>query len=402
MYKDKKELIRQIIYDTYNYNFFDPRGWTFYTEELFPAIREYSWIFCNLIDYRFAKFDYIFKNYYSTGLHIMNFEELVQLSSNNQNNLVFMFVYNFTKYYFDHWYDIYFVNGTFTSRLSVEIYSMIFFSTNLSLYFIILLFLLFIMKWNYDFTQVSYIYRSDVFLYYQFIFYDFLTLVLNKYESSEEAICLVVLWPWCILLVFTHSFSYDNNEILFIFVEWGMPIVYGFFLLFEHLWNFGSYFFIYLNGGRGRRSFIIVIIEDILTFIIIIIRVSLQTVRGLLCGFFHNFFRGIYDNVYELFYVYQHYSEWNMPVQTSNAIIDLTLFFTYWYLIALTMLFVYAILFLQLLFLVIAVWLFCRCWFISSGNNVDVDTCYFDYTWNHKYNKINNKRDLNLKNNTNY
>jgi hypothetical protein len=67
--------------------------------------------------------------------------------------------------------------------------------------------------------MVGYTTRTNFTLFYQFITYDFLTLVLNKYESSEEAICSIVLWPWCFLLVFTHVFLIDNNEIIFIFVE---------------------------------------------------------------------------------------------------------------------------------------------------------------------------------------
>jgi hypothetical protein len=41
--------------------------------------------------------------------------------------------------------------------------------------------------------MVGYTTRTNMTLFYQFIVYDFLTLVLNKYESSEEAICMVVL-----------------------------------------------------------------------------------------------------------------------------------------------------------------------------------------------------------------
>jgi hypothetical protein len=41
--------------------------------------------------------------------------------------------------------------------------------------------------------MVGYTNRTNMMLFYQFIIYDFLTLVLNKYESSEEAICALVL-----------------------------------------------------------------------------------------------------------------------------------------------------------------------------------------------------------------
>ena len=211
-----------------------------------------------------------------------------------------------------------------------------------------------------------------------------------------------VLWPWCFLLVFTHAFLVDNHEVLFIFIEWGLPIVCGFFLLFEHLWNFGSYFFIYLNGGRGRRSLVITLIEDVLTFFIVIIRVSLQVVRGLLCGFFHNFFRELNDMAIDLYHLYVQYTDWSIPFLTSaSPFMDFIFFCAKWYLIGFLLLFTYAIMFLQLLFLVIAVWLFCRCWFISSGELLYTETTHFDYMWNKKamntFDFYDCRRDENLK-----
>jgi hypothetical protein len=41
--------------------------------------------------------------------------------------------------------------------------------------------------------MAGYTSRTGMSVFYQFIVYDFLTLVLNKYETSEEAICIVVL-----------------------------------------------------------------------------------------------------------------------------------------------------------------------------------------------------------------
>jgi hypothetical protein len=68
-----------------------------------------------------------------------------------------------------------------------------FFNPYINMYFIFILTLLYLTKWHYDYSMVGYTTRTNMTLFYQFIVYDFLTLVLNKYESSEEAICMVVL-----------------------------------------------------------------------------------------------------------------------------------------------------------------------------------------------------------------
>ena len=329
----------------------------------------------------------------------MSYSDLINIRLKNKSNFIFHLALAYIENYITQWYYIYYISGTFYSSTIIDITIISFFYFHINIYFNFLFLLLLLIKAHFDFSQVSECTRSNIALFYQFIIYDSLTLVLNKYESSEEALCIVVLWPWCFLLVFTHVFLIDNNEILFIFIEWGLPIVYGFFLLFEHLWNFGSYFFVYLNGGRGRRSMLIVIIEDILTFFIVIIRVSLQVVRGLLCGFFHNFFRGIYDSIFDLYHAYLYYSDWSVPFfYASSTTADLVYFGLWWYAIAFTLLFVYIILFLQLLFLIIAVWLFCRCWFISSNNGLGNEVVIFDYLWNKRLERIDSRHDDNLKN----
>jgi len=328
----------------------------------------------------------------------MNYSELVNFRFRRNHEFIFYLAFSYVDSYVSQWYCAYCLDGSFISSVIVENMIISFFSTHFDLYFLFLFFFLLTIKAHFDFSQVVECTRSNIVLFYQFILYDSLTLVLNKYESSEEALCIVVLWPWCFLLVFTHIFLVDDNEVLFIFIEWGLPIVYGFFLLFEHLWNFGSYFFVYLNGGRGRRSIFIVIIEDILTFFIVIIRVSLQVVRGLLCGFFHNFFRGVYDKVFDLYHVYLYYSDWSVPFFHTNPTAQLIYFFLGWYIIAFTLLFVYIILFLQLLFLIIAVWLFCRCWFISSANGSNNENVIIDHLWNRKDYYTDSRYNTRLKN----
>jgi hypothetical protein len=78
-----------------------------------------------------------------------------------------------------------------------------------------------------------------------------------------------------------------NHNILFSFAEWGLPIIYGLFLLIEHCWAFGVYILVYLVGARGRKSFIVILLEDIVALLILIVRVLLQSIRGLIVGMFH-------------------------------------------------------------------------------------------------------------------
>ena len=388
--------MQQVIYSEYSFNIFDSRNWTFYTKELFPVIREHSWVFCDSIDTMASGLDEIFANFYNLGTHVMNYDEIMDLKNKNSNNFFFLFVVSFVETYFSLWYGSLVENDNQVQLFVMDIVLYQFFNSYINVYFTILLALLALLKWHYDYSMVGYTTRTNITVFYQFIIYDFLTLVLNKYETSEEAICIIVLWPWCFLLVFTHVFLIDNNEVLFIFVEWGLPVVYGFLLLIEHLWNFGSHFFVYLNGGRGRRSLIITIVEDILTFFIVIIRVSLQVVRGLLCGFFHNFFREVSDKLTNIYHMYCFYADWRIPFLSYGAFVDFVSVCARWYFLGFTLLFVYAILFLQLLFLIIAVWLFCRCWFISSTNISDHNVCG-DYIWNKKWSSYDHRRDIFLR-----
>jgi hypothetical protein len=121
-----------------------------------------------------------------------------------------------------------------------------------------------------------------------------------KFESYEESLTTFIFWPWCIFLIFTHLVEIENQEVFFIFIEWGLPIIYGFILISEYIFNFGKYIYIYLNGAKGRSIFIITLLEDFVAFSIIFARVSLQVIRGILCGFFHDFFRELSDFIFDV------------------------------------------------------------------------------------------------------
>jgi hypothetical protein len=254
--------------------------------------------------------------------------------------------------------------------------------------FIIIIIIFFFLKWNYDYLIVTESQRSSLIVFYESIIYSWINFVSLKFESYDEALCVIIIWPWCVFLIFTHIFAFDNNESFFIFIEWGLPVIYGYLLLSEHIWNFGQYFFVYLNGSKGRRLLTITLIEDLVSFIIILSRVSLQVVRGLICGFFHDFFREMSEYLFDTWFLYYEFIS-NTTPQSLFVKKDLFLFFVDVYIIAFTLLFIYAILFLQLLFLVIAVWIFCRCWFISSVTNSTSNHKNFDIKFsNVNFNKI--------------
>ena len=188
----------------------------------------------------------------------------------------------------------------------------------------------------------------------------------GKLETHEEVLCLLILWPWCVFLVYTHLFYWAGDFHNFAFAEWFLPVVYGLILLSEHLWAFGSYFFIYLNGMAGRSTLLITFIEDLMAVFIMVLRVCLQAIRGLIVGLFHFACREALLNMTRWWSIDEMFSEgYGFSVLgISYAYGLLVLWADFWLaigsLVALT-----ALMFLQLTFLMVAVWLFCKCWYTS-------------------------------------
>ena len=190
----------------------------------------------------------------------------------------------------------------------------------------------------------------------------------DKVDSLEEILSLVVLWPWSFFLVITHLFYFENFDVIFGFSEWGLPVLYGISLLIEYFWSFGTYILVYLLGIRGRGSSIITFIEDCVTITIMLARILLQIIRGLIVGMFHSICREALLNMIKW---------WNNEIwfvdKYSCAYIDLSynydliVYFIDLILASNGLVAVMAIMFLQLIFLVVSIWLFCKCWFISWG-----------------------------------
>jgi hypothetical protein len=167
--------------------------------------------------------------------------------------------------------------------------------------------------------------------FFLMLYEEFILLWVNfasiKFESYEEALCIIILWPWCIFLVFTHIFSIENNEVFFIFVEWGLPVVYGYLILIESIWLFGVYFLVYLNGGRGRKFLLVTLVEDLIAFIILLARVTLQVVRGIICGLYHDFFKELTEYIIDTWESYRLYAIWQVPFIKKYYPLDYIFFF---------------------------------------------------------------------------
>jgi len=209
----------------------------------------------------------------------------------------------------------------------------------------------------------------------------------DKVESIEEIICLCILWPWCVFLIFTHLFSFDNHSFIFGFAEWGLPVLYGLILLTEHFWTFGTYILVYLMGTRGRKSFILTFIEDVVAIAIMIARVVLQSIRGVIVGMFHFICREALLNMTK-WWNNEFWFNHGMGAELDSlaGVKDIIGVIADFSLAAGSLVIVMAIMFLQLIFLIVSVWLFCKCWFISwPADNASID--------------IKNKFFLNLKKN---
>ncbi len=197
---------------------------------------------------------------------------------------------------------------------------------------------------------------------------------LDKVESTEEIICLIILWPWCFLIIFSHLYTVANYDYTFGFAEWGLPVTYGLIMLLEHWWAFGAYIFLYITNTKGRRSLLITIFEDIISMVILIARVLLQAVRGVIVGMFHFICR---EAIWNMTSWWTHNNHANTSIALEDSSLTsihpiLNLVFN----VLLTggsFVIITAIMFLQLIFLIVSVWLFCKCWFISWNKTTCVN-----------------------------
>lgn len=356
-------MYSNISFFTFNYNIYNENNWGYIIKKLYLFYKNIILNSNNIL------INYYTDNsikYYSNNILYEDFNFLNNFFKTDVLFIIFnqstIFLYYFLYFEFNN----FIINS---NNFNINLYTYLNFFFISMLFFIIIFFIVLIFFFDYSAVQET----TRIFfliLYEEFILI-WIRIISIKFESIEEAICIIILWPWCIFLIFTHIFTVDNNEIFFIFIEWGLPIIYGYLILIENIILFGSYFFVYLNGSRNRKLLIITLIEDIISFIILLARITLQIVRGLICGLYHDFFRELIEFITDNWELYWFYVLWQVPFFKNYYSIDFFFFYIDWYIISFTLLFIYIILFLQLLFLLIAVWLFCRCWFISTRSIVN-------------------------------
>lgn len=188
----------------------------------------------------------------------------------------------------------------------------------------------------------------------------------DKVETTEEILVLFILWPWCVFLIFSHTFGFSEHTVVFGFAEWGLPVMYGYILLLEHVWIFGTYIGVYLMGVRARKSIIINLIEDLIAMTIMIARVSLQMVRGIIVGMFHLICREALLNMNRWWINDIWVTSGSAGASSRRSCnLDMLTLWVDWWLAVGSLVVVTAIMFLQLIFLIVSVWLFCKCWYIS-------------------------------------
>jgi hypothetical protein len=140
------------------------------------------------------------------------------------------------------------------------------------------------------------------------------------------------------------------------FAEWGLPVIYGFILLVEHIWMFGSYIVVYLMGVKTRKSAIANVIEDLIAMTIMVGRVGLQTIRGLIVGMFHFICREAVLNMTRWWF-YDSVANHGLGTACSNTSFSgdlLVLWCDFWLAVG-SLVVVTAIMFLQLTFLFVCV-----------------------------------------------
>ncbi len=137
-------------------------------------------------------------------------------------------------------------------------------------------------------------------------------------------------------------------------------------MLVEHIWAFGLFFLTYLVGARGKNSGLITAAEDGIVSLILIIRVLLQAIRGIIVGLLHFICRELVWSLAPLWT-----TNFVVTAQTAESATNPTHTWYIQFLVCdilttgISFAVITAVMFLQLLFLFISVWLFCKCWFIS-------------------------------------
>lgn len=249
-------------------------------------------------------------------------------------------------------------------------YSFYFFDKNFNLIFYFLIIYLIIDLNIFNFFKKKLILQKINNFFNTYLFYFF-----EKSESSNEGIILLKIFIFFIFILISNFFFFDYYTNFIMFLDWYLPIIFGIFIIIENIIIITIYIYIYLTGSKQRKFFIGLICEDLINFIILNSRIFLQLIRGIICCAYHDFLRNNLFNFFNNFYLELFFDETTPFYHTLNLL--------FFFIISIFLnTFAIILMFLQILFLFLAIWLFTKCWFISYKNGF-----IFNYLIKNKFNE---------------
>ena len=332
----------------------------------------------NLFDIFFSILNYIL-NYNIDGF-FENADRIIQFNLIfNGHEFFFIEFNNFLNNYF-------FISFNFLFKQNNFYYIALFLDSNYLNFFFLIIYFLIIFK---IFKNYFFIIFENSAIFFIKVISKFYIILLKffgeKFESIEEGFLFIKFIPFFIFLFFIHLFYIDNLSYYLIFLEWSLPVLFGILIIIESLWLFSSYIFIYLNGSSNRKIFIITLTEDVINLSILIARILLQMVRGIICGLYHDFFREIsMILIFKMQLINHQMLFFTAPYNIFYMMYTVNMYFIIFLIISFTVF----LMFLQILFLFLAVWLFCKCWFKSIFYQSKLYIIKNNYS-NNKFNTIN-------------
>ena len=331
-------------------------------------LREYSFYNFNFFNLNFFDFFDFFFNYFFFK---------------NNNFFLFNFVYclyNLLKQ--KNYFEI--INFNFINILINKLYInnnffKLFFISFFNIFFFIFFFIFFLKMFFNFFFGILEIKKENIFKKFLFFFFTYFKFFNEKLESTEESFLFFKFWFFFLFLFFTHFYFYNNFTNIFIFIEWSLPVFFGILIILESIWIFSSNIFIYLNGSKGRKNFFASLSEDLINFFILVVRIILQMIRGIICSLYHDFLKEIF--IYYFFKIQYLNLIWSSIFnfnEINNFFFFCIIIIKLYYLIIIMTL-ASLLMFLQVLFLFLAIWLFCKCWFISTNFKINKIVNYLIY-----------------------
>jgi len=192
-----------------------------------------------------------------------------------------------------------------------------------------------------------------------------LRFIFEKLENFEESYLFLKLASFILFLFFSNLFLWSEYINFIVFIEWNIPVCFGLVLIIELVLLFGSYILLYLNGSKSRKILVASFFEDLMNFFILVVRIFLQFIRGVICGIYHDLLREA--NLIIIRRLVNLNESWLLLFNNNHSFQNVPLFYiiVFYVFFFFIVTFGVTLMFLQALFLFLAIWLFCKCWFLA-------------------------------------